>query len=363
MNFILPPQLHDQIITAAYLSKGFDAEETKLAVQACRNAAEHGIKTHNALKALHLDELFGSGHADNPGCVPGAILQKISTPFQATQKWDAQKKLGQAVAYQAMDACIEMADKYGVGIVSVDQAFHYLWGGGYVMRAAEQGYIAYTNCTSSLAEVVPFTGKYPTLGTNPHSWGLPTTQAIGYPIVIDWATSTVAMGRVQQLKREGLSLPADAAVDVAGNPTTDPNKVSALLPFGKHKGYGLSLINEVLGAMIGGSLPTFRSRPEVAPKDEKITCNFFFQVIHPDAISSGAFAKSRNQNQNVQAVIEDILGHGNEGCILPGQIEHQASIRTKEAGGLIFTKSEIQEFQTLAETHQINLDIETLKTC
>ena len=120
--------------------------------------------------------------------------------------------------------------------VSVDNTFHYLWGGGYVMDAALRGYIAYTNCTSTLADVVPFGGKHPTLGTNPHSWAFPTQEAIGFPVVIDWATSTVAMGRVQQFKREGKQLPPGAAVDANGNETTDPNAAVSLLPFGRHKG-------------------------------------------------------------------------------------------------------------------------------
>ena len=58
-----------------------------------------------------------------------------------------------------MNACIDLAEKYGIGQVSVDQAFHYLWGGGYVMDAAKRGYIAYTNCTASITEVVPFMGS------------------------------------------------------------------------------------------------------------------------------------------------------------------------------------------------------------
>ena len=151
-------------------------------------------------------------------------LKRSLLAFAATKIWNANKKLGQSTAYRAMDAAIALADKYGVGTVSVDNAFHYLWGGGYVMDAAKRGYIAYTNCTAALAEVVPFGGKFPTLGTNPHCWGFPTTDAIGYPIVIDWATSVVAMGRVQQLKREGKPLPPLAAVDQDGNPTTDPNQ-------------------------------------------------------------------------------------------------------------------------------------------
>jgi L-2-hydroxycarboxylate dehydrogenase (NAD+) len=192
-----------------------------------------------------------------------------------------------------------------VGQVSVDNSFHYLWGGGYVMDAAMQGYIAYTNCTSTLAEVVPFGGKFPTLGTNPHSWAFPTQEAVGFPIVIDWATSTVAMGRVQQFRREGKQLPEGAAVDAAGNPTTDPNKAVSLLPFGAHKGYGLSLINELYGALIGGSLPTIRGRDVDA--GEKSSTNFYFQVIHPDAINAGLFAKGRSQQENSWATATRVV--------------------------------------------------------
>ena len=241
---------------------------------------------------------------------------------------------------------MELADKYGIGQVSVDNAFHYLWGGGYVMEAAKKGYLAYTNCTSTLAEVVPFGGKFPTLGTNPHSWGLPTTEALGYPIVIDWATSTVAMGRVQQFKREGKQLPPDAAVDKDGNDTTDPNAVVALKTFGKHKGYGLALYNEVIGALIGGSLPTLRGNP--VPEGEKRTSAFYFQVIHPDAIGSGLFAKGRNQMENLKAVLDDVFGHGNETATLPGQIEAQAAAHSEKAGGLLFTTAEIEAFNEIA---------------
>jgi L-2-hydroxycarboxylate dehydrogenase (NAD+) len=246
-----------------------------------------------------------------------------------------------------MDAAIALADRYGVGTVAVDNAFHYLWGGGYVMDAAQRGYLAYTNCTAALAEVVPFGGRFPTLGTNPHSWGFPTTAAVGFPIVIDWATSVIAMGRVQQLKREGKSLPPQAAVDAQGNPTTDPNQVSSLLPFGAHKGYGLSLIDEIVGAFIGGSLPTLRSRWDQEPA-EKHTCSFFFQVIHPEAVSGGAFARGRDQAANVKAVLADILGHGNEACMLPGQLEADWARRTAAAGGLLFTAAEVAAFNELA---------------
>ncbi len=341
---VVPESRHNALVDAAYRHRGFSAEEAAAAARFCAEATRHGIRTHNAIKALHLDHLFGSGAQ---GCKPNARIEKIPARFPAAEIWNANRKLGQATGYAAIETAMKLADRFGVGMVSVDNAFHYLWGGGYVMDAAKKGYVAYTNCTAALAEVVPFGGRFPTLGTNPHSWGFPTTTAVGYPIVIDWATSVVAMGRVQQLAREGKPLPPQAAVDENGAPTTDPNRAKYLLPFGAHKGYGLSLINELVAAFIGGSLPTLRNRWELEPA-EKHTCCFFFQVWHPDAMNAGAFALGRHQADNVKAVIRDILGHGNEQCMLPGQIEAEAAARSARNGGLLFSEAEIAAFNEIA---------------
>ncbi|MDA7901094.1 Ldh family oxidoreductase [bacterium] len=338
---VVPADKHDVLVKAAYEARGYTADEAAVAAEVCADATRHGIRTHNALKALHLDHLFGSVTG---GCKPGAEIEIVNSRFKASEVWNANKKLGQAVAVAAMDRCMELADEYGIGQVAVDDAFHYLWGGGYVMKAAEKGYIAYTNCTSTLAEVVPFFGKHPTMGTNPHSWGFPTQKANGFPIVIDWATSTVAMGRVQQLKREGKELPPGAAVDKDGKETRDPNEVAALLPFGAHKGYAMCLINELVGGYIGGSLPTQRGR-----EGEKTTTCFYFQCIHPDAWNSGQFAGGASQSANVTSVIDDVLGHGNEKCLLPGQMEAQFRKRTDASGGLLFSPAEIAEFKGLGD--------------
>ena len=334
---------HNELVEAAYQHRGYTADEAADAARFAAHAARQGIRTHNALKALHLDHLFGSGTG---GCVPAAQIEVMGGRFAASEVWNANKKLGQSVAYAAIERAIALADQYGIGQVSVDNAFHYLWGGGYVMDAAKRGYIAYTNCTAARAEVVPFKGKFPTLGTNPHSWAFPTVEAIGFPVVIDWATSVIAMGRVQQFLREGKPLPEGAAVDAQGNLTTDPATVAALVPFGAHKGYGLSLINEIMAAFIGGSLPTLRSGD--VPEGEKRTPAFYFQVIHPDALGSGLFACGRNQAENVKVVIEDLLGHGNEGCLLPGQIEAEWAKKVDAAGGLLFSQAEIAAFNEIA---------------
>ena len=344
--YVMPPQEHDRLVAAVFRRRGFTEDESTAAARACHAAALHGIRTHNAIKAIHLDQHLGSGAG---GCQPGATLEKLPTRFKAVQKWNAHRKLGMAVAYEAVEACMRMADEFGTGTVVVDNAFHYLWGGGYVIDAADRGYIAYTNCTSGMAEVVPHQGKHPTLGTNPHSWGFPTRQAIGFPICVDWATSTVAMGRVQQYAREGRALPPGCGIDRQGRETCDPKEIAALLPFGGHKGYGLALIDELFAGYIGGSLPTLRGRGTGACCGEKNAPCFFFQCMRPDALDCGDFAHGLTQAENVAAVVQDIRAHGNEGVLLPGQIEAEAAALSRQFGGLLFTDAEIVAFGQIAE--------------
>jgi L-2-hydroxycarboxylate dehydrogenase (NAD+) len=344
---------------SAFRHRGYNAEEAAAAARFCHQASLHGIRTHNGIKALHLDEHFGSKAG---GCKPGAVIEKLPSKYKAVQRWNANRKLGMATAFEAMDTAMLLADEFGVGIVAVDNAFHYLWGGGYVIDAADKGYIAYTNCTAALAEVVPFQGKFPTLGTNPHSWGFPTRDAIGYPICVDWATSTVATGRIQQFAREGKQLGAGWAVDKDGVETRDPAAVAALLPFGAHKGYGLALIDELYAAFIGGSLPTIRNRWDKVPAGEKGTCTFYFQCIRPDALACDDFACKRSQKENVKAVIADILGHGNEKSMLPGQIEAESAALSKKHGGLLFTAAEVDAFAAIAKEAGVAFDSKSFKS-
>ena len=136
-------------------------------------------------------------------------------------------------------------------------------------------------------------------------------------------------------------------MDAEGNPTTDPNKAVALLPFGAHKGYGLGLIDELYAGYIGGSLPQIRGT-KLGGEGEKRGSTFYFQVIHPDAMKGNDYVKGRSQVQNVKAIIEDVLGHGNEKCMLPGQPEARWGALSKQHGGLLFTKAEIEELNHLA---------------
>ena len=97
--YVIPESQHNDLVSAAYVHRGYGVDEGNAAAKFAAYASHHGIRTHNALKALHLDELFGS---KSHGCVPNAKIEKRETKFAASEIWNANKKLGQATAYEAV---------------------------------------------------------------------------------------------------------------------------------------------------------------------------------------------------------------------------------------------------------------------
>jgi L-2-hydroxycarboxylate dehydrogenase (NAD+) len=90
--------------------------------------------------------------------------------------------------------------------------------------------------------------------------------------------------------------------------------------------------------------------------------SFFFQAIHPEALGLGTFKDRKAMEKNVAAVLKDILCEGNEKCMLPGQIEAEAAVKSKKFGGLLFTENEIKGFQHEFEGAGIAWDPSKLKT-
>ena len=66
-RFVVTEKDHNELVVAAYRKRGYDEDESRDAARFCAQASRHGIRTHNAIKALHLDDLFGSG---SKGCIP-----------------------------------------------------------------------------------------------------------------------------------------------------------------------------------------------------------------------------------------------------------------------------------------------------
>src|SRR5258706_7134709 len=115
--YIIPKEKHDSLVTQAYLKRGYDDAEAAAGARFCASAAYYGIRTHNAIKALHLGELFCSKRGR---CTPGATIEKLPSRFAAAGISNGHNKLRQAVAYETIDTCMKLGDKYGVRMGSAD---------------------------------------------------------------------------------------------------------------------------------------------------------------------------------------------------------------------------------------------------
>ena len=105
--------------------------------------------------------------------------------------------------------------------------------------------------------VAPAGGREPAFGTNPIAFGLPGEPD---PLIFDMSTSAVNHGDVVLAKRLQELLPAGVALNADGVPTRDPAAALAgsILPFGGHKGHGLSLMIQAFGLLAGSALPRGR---------------------------------------------------------------------------------------------------------
>jgi uncharacterized oxidoreductase len=169
---------------------------------------------------------------------------------------NAQRGYGQAIGVQAMRLGMERAAKHGVCLVATRNAHHLGRIGAWAEQCAANGFASmhYTNVLSRPA-VAPFGGRDGRFSTNPFTAAVPRTN--GEHIVLDMATSKVALGKMRVAVRRGKPAPRDSVLDASGEPTDDPNVMyarpsGAMLPFGEHKGSGLALICELFAGALGG---------------------------------------------------------------------------------------------------------------
>lgn len=159
---------------------------------------------------------------------------------------------GQHVAETAMAEAIVRARKTGVGVAGVSGSNSFGAGGYYLAQAADAGMIALV-AGNSFPKVTPHGGRKPVLGTNPFSFGVPRRN--GEHLLVDMATSAMSGSMVTRAVARGEPLPAGVAIDAEGQPITDHTRLAggALLPFGGAKGFGLSLMVELLAGVLTGA--------------------------------------------------------------------------------------------------------------
>src|SRR6201999_3832912 len=183
--------------------------------------------------------------------------------------WDAHAGYGQVVARQAVEWAIEAAKKHGVAVNGLRNAHHIGRVGTYGEIAARAGMVSlhFVNVASGPPPVAPFREGEARFLTNPVCIAIREPDK-NEPVLLDFATSRVAMGKVRVAHNAGKPMLDGALLDHDGHPTTDPSVMCAeprgvVLPFGEHKGSGLALVCEILaGAIVGSATVTTSTPPE-----------------------------------------------------------------------------------------------------
>jgi LDH2 family malate/lactate/ureidoglycolate dehydrogenase len=174
---------------------------------------------------------------------------------------------GQVIASFGADLAGEIAIEQGVAVVACKRINHIGRAGEYAERLAAKGLIGIVLASGASAggSVAPFGGRQRLFGTNPMAWAVPTSAGRA-PLVLDFATSGIAIGKVQLARDQGGALPPGVLLDADGEPTTDPrafDEGGILLPFGSHKGGGLALMLEIIPTLLCGFAPA--SSPNYLP--------------------------------------------------------------------------------------------------
>lgn len=171
---------------------------------------------------------------------------------------DAGFGFGQVAAHYAMTIAIAKAKQYGVAAAGLINCNHVGRLGEWMEMAAAENCIGLAFCNGAgpggRRMVAPFGGAKQLLGTNPLAAAIPVKVGEA-PIVIDFATSVVAEGKVRVAKNQGKALPEGYIVDRDGNPSTNPDDLyagGALLPMAGHKGFGLSILLELVAGILTG---------------------------------------------------------------------------------------------------------------
>ncbi len=242
---------------------------------------------------------------------------------------DGRYAFGHVAAEQAMQVAIERARRNAIGAASLFHVSHIGRLGEWSEMAAESGMFGWVSASGSRPGglVAPYGSRQRILGTNPMSYAIPSVRSPA--IVADFATSTVAEGKVRNAQQQGQAIPAEWAVDSLGRPTSDPSAFyqgGALQTFGGHKGYAVSLMIEVLGGIVcGGGNP-------ISPKYRYLQNGTFMLVLDVKF-----FCQPEEYEDALQVLCTAVKGatpaEGFSEILLPGEVERRRRVE-REKGGI-----------------------------
>jgi LDH2 family malate/lactate/ureidoglycolate dehydrogenase len=255
-QFLLPPADLIAVSTAILVATGTSPERAEVVARSLVEANIAGHDSHGVLRLMSYVE-FAEGGAVQPTAEPELVFER-----GAVARIDGKRGWGQLAAQLAAATAVRLAASHGVGVVVVDRCGHVGRIGEYVETIAAAGFVGHALCNAEPAVAPPGTGVR-ALGTNPVAWAVPREGAD--PILVDFATSELAEGKLRVAVSRGEQLPVAAVVDAQGRPSHNPADFydgGALVPFGGHKGYAISVVAELMGrGFAAGAVDDGRDTP------------------------------------------------------------------------------------------------------
>jgi len=177
---------------------------------------------------------------DKPTGFPKVIKQTDSIIYI-----DGNRNFGQVVCDKYIPILIKKAKKNGIAMMGIKNMHSFRAPGTYAKLMAKKDLIGIVTNYGGWPRIAPTGSIDPMFGTNPIAIGIPSKNN---PIVLDMATSKVALMKIRMAKKLNKKIPLGWAIDKNGNSTTDPEEAmnGAVLPFGDYKGSGLALMIELL---------------------------------------------------------------------------------------------------------------------
>ncbi len=249
---LLDPQRLLVATGGIFAAAGVPADAARIVAEHLVDSDACGVSSHGVIRVPQYIEAIEEGRV-----IADARLA-VRQEGLATAVLDGGLGFGQVMAREATQVAVDRAKRVGAAAVTLVNCGHTGRLGYYTERAAWQGLamIMMSNTGGCGQWVAPFGGVAGRLATNPISIAVPAESAD--PLLLDMATSVAPEGRVRAMLSAGKPVPRGWLIDANGKGTTNPADLygpprGALLPFGGHKGFGLSMLVDALAGGLSGA--------------------------------------------------------------------------------------------------------------
>ena len=325
--------------SAVYQAAGVPAADAALLADTLVQADLWGHQSHGVMRlSWYLARL-------RSGVMKARTEPKSIVDAGAVAVIDGDDGVGQVLAMHAARQAVARAKAHGIGAVALRNSNHFGTAMYFTGWAARQGCVAFLSTNASPA-IAPWGGREKRVGNNPWSFAAPIGDDAA--MVLDIANTAVARGKIYLAKQRGERIPKDWAMAADGSPTDDPVAAIAgtLLPMGGHKGYGVSVIMDMLsGVLTGSSFGTGVSGPYQA--DRRSGCGHLMI-----ALDIAAFQPLEAFEARMQAQIAELkstpLAPGVEEIFFPGELEARAD-RRQRLEGLILPDDTLADLDRVAQ--------------